>query len=397
MNILMLAPEPYFQPRGTPISVYFRLKALSALGHRVTLVTYPLGEDRSFPGVRIVRVPRLPGMKAVKIGPSFLKLPLDLLLAVRAGRELLGSRYDLIFSHEEAGLVGVILAKLWRLPHLYDMHSSLPQQLTNFDFSRSSILRGLFVLMEDSVLKRSKAVIVICRDLDRLVRSRGFGDKSVFLENFLDFGPARVNAGEADRIRKALAPGGEKIVLYAGNFQPYQGVSLLLDGMSRVKGKAVLVLVGVTPSDEEGLSRRCASLGLDGRVRFVERVAPDAVPAYLAAADVLVSPRLSGTNTPLKIYSFLKSGKPLVATNLWTHTQVVDDKLAVLVEPDPESMSKGLSFALFDRAAQKKARAAKAKADREYTDPAYLGKINEAVDLALGRRRNRPEKERGTG
>jgi hypothetical protein len=33
MNILMLAPEPYFQPRGTPISVFFRLKALSAMGH----------------------------------------------------------------------------------------------------------------------------------------------------------------------------------------------------------------------------------------------------------------------------------------------------------------------------------------------------------------------------
>jgi len=108
------------------------------------------------------------------------------------------------------------------------------------------------------------------------------------------------------------------------------------------------------------------------------------VPLYIAAADVLVSPRLSGTNTPLKIYSFLRSGKPLVATRLWTHTQVLDDSIAVLVEPNAESLAAGLSFALFDKSAQKKALAAKAKADREYTYPAYLEKIGEALAMAAG-------------
>lgn len=382
MNILMLAPEPFFQPRGTPISIYFRLKALSELGHCVTLITYPLGEDRSFPGLRIARIPRPPWVKAIKIGPSLTKLPLDLLMLMKAIRELLGRRYDLIFSHEEAGLLGAALGRVWRIPHLYDMHSSLPQQLTNFDFSRSPILRGLFVLMEDFVLKRSASVIVICRDLERLVQSKAFGGKAVFLENFLDFEPERTDSGETDRIRKELAPGGEKIVLYAGNFQPYQGVSLLLEGMSRVKGRAVLALVGVTPADEEGLLRQSEALGLASRVSFVSRVAPDAVPRYIAAADVLVSPRLSGTNTPLKIYGFLKSGKPLVATNLWTHTQVMDDRIAVLVEPTAESMAEGLSFALFDPAARKRAEAAKAKADREYTPAAYLAKIGEALAKA---------------
>jgi hypothetical protein len=81
----------------------------------------------------------------------------------------------------------------------------------------------------------------------------------------------------------------------------------------------------------------------------------------------------------------LKSGKPLVATRLWTHTQVVDDSIAVLVEPDAESMAAGLSYALFNRAALRKARAAKAKADREYTYPAYLERIGEALALAAGR------------
>ena len=56
----------------------------------------------------------------------------------------------------------------------------------------------------------------------------------------------------------------------------------------------------------------------------------------MQAADLLVSPRIRGTNTPLKIYSYLRSGKPIVATNLLTHTQVLTPEIAVLVEPTPE-------------------------------------------------------------
>jgi hypothetical protein len=106
------------------------------------------------------------------------------------------------------------------------------------------------------------------------------------------------------------------------------------------------------------------------------------MPLFIGLADVLVSPRLSGTNTPLKIYSFLKSGKPLVATNLWTHTQVLSDRIAVLVEPDAECMAEGISFALFDERAQEKANFAKKKADRDYTYPRYRDKIRQILDKA---------------
>ena len=59
MKILMLAPEPFFQPRGTPISVYQRIRALSDLGHEVDLVTYHLGEDKVIENLKIVRIPNL--------------------------------------------------------------------------------------------------------------------------------------------------------------------------------------------------------------------------------------------------------------------------------------------------------------------------------------------------
>ena len=67
---------------------------------------------------------------------------------------------------------------------------------------------------------------------------------------------------------------------------------------------------------------------------------------YLRQADVLVSPRIRGVNTPMKLYSYLDSGVPVLATRLPTHTQVMDDSVAVLVDPVPEAVGTGL-VALF--------------------------------------------------
>ena len=56
----MLAPEPFFEPRGTPFSEYHRIKALVELGHSVDLVTYPIGRDVALPNLRIFRGLRPP-------------------------------------------------------------------------------------------------------------------------------------------------------------------------------------------------------------------------------------------------------------------------------------------------------------------------------------------------
>src|SRR5436190_13578852 len=84
MHILMIAPEPFFEPRGTPFSEYHRIRALLDLGHTVDLVTYPFGKDVSLPGLRIFRCARPPFVSRVKIGPSAAKLALDVTLAVAA-------------------------------------------------------------------------------------------------------------------------------------------------------------------------------------------------------------------------------------------------------------------------------------------------------------------------
>ena len=382
MNILMLAPEPFFEPRGTPISIHFRIQALGELGHRITLVTYPIGKDVPLKGLRIVRPPNLLGMKKVKIGPSLAKLPLDFLLLLRALLEISRHRYDLVFSHEEAAFLGIWLARIWGKPHVYDMHSSLPQQLENFDFTRSPLLVSLFRRMERFVLRNSSSIIVICRDLMETVSDMGYGDKALLVENFLDFPAREYRAEDVSAKRRELAPGGEKIVLYTGNFGPYQGISLLLRAAQKVDPGAVFVLVGGSGASLLEMKALAAELGIASKIRFVDRVPPSEISLYVALADVLVSPRTSGTNTPLKIYSCLKSGKPLVATRLWTHTQVLSESQAVLADPNADDFARAIDFALNRPEAQARAQAAKEWAEKEYAPSRYLEKISRVLSLA---------------
>jgi glycosyltransferase involved in cell wall biosynthesis len=382
MNILMLAPEPFFEPRGTPISVYFRILALGELGHRVTLVTYPIGKDVAIKGLKIVRPPNLLGMRRIKIGPSLAKLPLDFLLLLQATLEIIGNRYDLVFSHEEAAFLGVWIARIWRKPHVYDMHSSLPQQLENFEFTRSPLLVRLFRRMEHFVLRNSHSVIVICRELMDTVAGLGYGQKAVQVENFLDF-PAEKPTAEAVALKKReYAPAGDKIVLYTGNFEPYQGIPLLLRAAQKVGPGVVFVLVGGTGRSLIEMKALAGDLGISDKVVFVDKAPPSKVPLFLELADVLVSPRISGTNTPLKVYSCLKSGKPLVATRLWTHTQVLSERHAVLSDPDAEGFARGIEFALHSDEARIRAQAAREWAEKEYAPSRYLEKISQVLALA---------------
>ena len=117
-----------------------------------------------------------------------------------------------------------------------------------------------------------------------------------------------------------------------------------------------------------------------------ERPASD-IPAFLLACDVLVSPRSRGTNTPLKIYQYLRSGKPIVATRLLTHTQVLDDAVSFLTPATPDGFGKGILDALSNPAKAREVGAqAKRLAETKYSYEAYLARTRQACAHLFGER-----------
>lgn len=383
----MLAPEPFFEPRGTPFSEYHRIKTLGSLGHQVDLVTYPFGRDVELPNLRIFRCARPPLLRRIRIGPSVAKAMLDVALAATAVRRAAAVRYDAVHSHEEAGLLGVWIARWRGIPHLYDMHSSLPQQLANFRRARTRLLRKLFERIESAMIGGSRVVITICPALQDAAVAAGAGDRAFLIENVMG-GDVGAGAGGTDggsdvRAEFGIGPD-QPLVLYTGTFEPYQGLDLLFEAAARVRAThpdARVLVAGGDAAQVTGAQRRTAAAAA---VVFAGRRPPEEIPRFVAACDILASPRVAGTNTPLKIYSYLRSGRPIVATDLRTHTQVLDHETAALAEPEPEAFAAAIRR-LIDRPGERArlARAAQALADARYSPDAYVARTAEAYELLL--------------
>ena len=393
MKLLVVAPHPFFTPRGTPFSVYYRTLVVAEQGMTIDLLTYHPGKDVDIPGVRIVRIPRIAWLEPVPIGPSWRKLGLDLLMIPWTIGMLLRHRYRVVHAHEEAVFWCRFLKPIFRFRLIYDMHSSLPQQLENFRFTKSRLLIRIFKVLEDSCLRAADAVVTICPDLrDYALESGVAAEKHLLIENSIfddvclkEVPRATHAAGSVESAAQVDFAPSSPVVLYAGTFEAYQGIDILIRAFAKVHGRRpdVRLLVAGGADEQIRVMRALADeLGLGEACMFTGPVSKAEALHFTRSAQVLVSPRVHGTNTPLKIYEQLASGKPLVATRIWSHTQVLDDSVCFLVKPDPESMAEGLVQALDEPGeAARRARNAVALYERDYARPIYVGKIRRLLGL----------------
>lgn len=345
MKVLMLCPQPFFEPRGTPISTYQRLKGLSALGHSVDVLTYHVGEDIEITNVVIHRIPNVPFIKSVKVGPSLAKIPLDILLFIKAFIMLLRGKYEVIHTHEEAAFLALPLAYLFNVRHVYDMHSSLPMQLANFDFANHRPFVKLFEVLERWTLNTCDTVITVSTDLEKHIEQVAPQARQVKIDNL----PIQMNGvGEqraVDNLRQELRLDGRLPIVFTGTFERYQGLDLLVKSAEIVKKhqpEVVFVMVGGKGEQIRALRAKVQMYGLQDDFIFVGTVPLDEAFTYLEVAEILVSPRIEGRSIPLKIYSYLYSGKPTVATNLEMHKQILNENVAILTDPTPVAFADGL-------------------------------------------------------
>ncbi|MCL4460045.1 MAG: glycosyltransferase family 4 protein [Chloroflexi bacterium] len=390
MNILMIAPEPFFQPRGTPFSIYSRLRALSALGHKIDLVTYHIGQNIQIEGVQIHRAYPIPFIHRVKPGPSYKKALLDIPLFIKALALLSRKRYDYIHAHEEAIFFGAIAAKLFNTPYLYDMHSDLAEQLLNFDFTTNRFILSLVKTVQGWVIKDADVVITISRDLEDRVNLLYRSKRAVLIENIAVELNGPAGQEEMWRLREEFRLEDRAIVLYTGTFEPYQGLDLLIRSLPLVAERhpeVIYLLVGGEPAQIEALAQLAEHVGQGERVIFAGSRPVSEMAAFMELAHILVSPRSSGTNTPLKIYSYLQSGKPIIATNLPTHTQALNSSAALLVEPTEQALAEGIIRLLEDANLREElGRKGKTFNESRYNSQSFLIKVKEICDYLESKR-----------
>jgi glycosyltransferase involved in cell wall biosynthesis len=374
LRILFLAPQPFFEVRGTPLAVLSMVRALTGLGHRVDLLSYPQGEPVELPGLRHHRSLPLP-VGRVRPGPSLAKLLLDVPFLFEAGVRMALGRYDVVHAVEEAAHLAAPLARLLGLRLVADVDSSIPDQLRESGFASGGPLLWAAEALEGHALRHAAAVITVCASLTEAVRARAPRARVFQIEDPPLAAAAALDEAQAAALRTELGLGRDPVALYSGNFEPYQGVELLVDAAARVP-EAQFVFMGGEPHELEVLRQRKAG---GARCVFAGKRPPSTLPGFLALADVLVSPRCKGANTPFKLYTYLASGKPLVATRLPTHTQLLDESCALLVEASSEGLAAGIRQVLADpEAARARAERGRALIERDYSLQRYEEKVKAA-------------------
>lgn len=385
MKVLLLAPQPFYSERGTPISEENLVRVMSSRGWDIDLLTYAEGEDVELPGLTIHRIPAIPGIRHVPPGFSGRKVVSDAVLAVEAVRQARKGGYDLVHGLEEAVFIAVAIHKLFGIPYVYDMDSILSEQLID----RFPVLRHVgsgLRYCEEVAVSGSLGVVAVCESLAGFARAFSPVPLVARLEDRTQLGPART---AAESLRSITGPD-RTIALYVGNLERYQGIDLLLEGFvlaALCSPDLALVVIGGSEEDIEKYRNRVDDLSPGCPVHFLGPRPVEHLRDYLEQADILVSPRICGTNTPMKIYSFLDAGVPVAATRLDTHLQVLDDEIACLFEPTRAA----LASALVDLAAdpdrrRSLARRAALRVSRLYSLSAYEAKANqflEAVEVRL--------------
>jgi glycosyltransferase involved in cell wall biosynthesis len=383
-HVLLVSPQPFYQDRGTPIAVRHVIMALAQEGWNVDLLTYPLGESVDLPRARVFRFGRWLGLRSIPIGLSLRKLLLDALMLGAIWRRTREQRYACIHAVEESIYPALFVAWIRRLPVIYDMHSSLAEQLS-LTWARFFVPTRFAAWCERLACDKSASVVCSIGLARKILenRSTAVAREWRFPD---DWRPPIAPRRAALDAELDLAPEA-RIVMYAGNFEPYQGIDLLLACIPEVVSQcpeAAFVLIGANPASLGDIGARYAELMRAGKLRVLARRSRAETLDFLRMAEIAVSPKISGANLPLKLFDYLAAGLPVVATRVEAHLPM-DGKGLIYTDPTPSGLAEGIARMLTDRVLAETHRAsARSAAAAELTWPQFQSQVADLYRDAVG-------------
>jgi len=233
--------------------------------------------------------------------------------------------FDVLYTREQ--FAGIFFRKV-----VYELHY-LPKKISLYHKINWHKAKGLIVLTR---FIKDQLVLWGIKENKILVE----GD-AVSLEEF----SLVISKEEA---RKSLAlPPDKKIILYTGSFftHSWKGVDVLLKSASHLSNEYLFVFVGGNEKEIEQVKKEYGQNNL----LFVGQKLHKEIPYYLRAADVLVLPNKKGDDhsekftSPLKLFEYMAAGRPIVASDLPSIKEILNDKNAIFFEPNnPELLALGI-------------------------------------------------------
>ena len=384
-RVLLISPQPFFQWRGSPLRVRFNAQALAELGYDVDLLVMPVGADKPLPGVTLHRAPNFIRAKDLPIGPSLSRALLDLSLYFKASALARRRHYHLIHGIEDAGPIAALLARRHHAKMIFEKHSDPASYkkgfLRNLVMAAYRRVERFSILRADAVIGTGPALVEQARAI-----APGKPVHHIFdiPSSLVEPNPAR--AAQA-RARLALPPGAV-LALYVGSFAVYQGIDLLFQSIPpalRANPLLHFAIIGGSPAQVAARRASLAAAGCADRVLFLGHIDPDDLPHTLAAADLLLSPRIAGGNTPLKLLDYLQAARPIVACDNPANRLILDDSTARLVPPTPDGFAAGIAALAADAPLRARLGAAGHQLHLStYNYPQYRRRLADAYRQLLG-------------
>lgn len=309
----MVAPTPFPGNRGTPSRILDMSQGLARLGHEVHVVSYHLKTQTPTDGIAIHRIPNIPTYKRMGPGPSFQKLLLlDPLLALEVLKISKKIDFDIIHGHSYEGFLAALgTARIRKKKLIYDAHSTLAGELPSYGFVN---IKSVVTYLDARVPRWSDYVIAVSDTLKEFLIGQGVRPEKISviptgvnIEQFEGHDPNWVRT-------HYKVPRDARIVMYTGSLANFQGVDYLIEAMKIVFSNykdVVLFLVG--NSNEQKYREMCSEGGIADKVIITGERPFEEIPLFLAAADVLVSPRTECPGIPQKLSNYMAAGKAIVS------------------------------------------------------------------------------------
>lgn len=349
-KVLFISPQPFFEWRGSPIRVKFNLLALEQSGYQVDLLTLPIGADEPSVKSRIIRAWNPFRAKSISIGPSPLKIWFDLILLIQGIGLVLRNRYDILHGTEEAGFLCYLLSFICRAQCVYEKHSDSASYQAS---GMKKLLLGAYTMVEKLTIKRVD--LVICTGPGLEEQARGFSSRQTIAcipdipSSTVETSAEQVQQRRGSLLRQppfdSIDHDNVVLTTYVGSFAKYQGVDIIFQAIPMVvnqNSKIRFIIIGGDEGEIQAYQSRLDEAGAGESVLFLGKIAPDELPSYLSASDILLAPRQSGINSPLKILDYFKAGGAIVATNTIANQRLLNSENAELCEFDAVSFSQSI-------------------------------------------------------
>ncbi len=209
---------------------------------------------------------------------------------------------------------------------------------------------GSYNFFARQALKKSKIIVSISQGLKDFYISKGVSESKIIVSrDGVDLEDFNITQTKTEAKEILNLPQDKKIVLYAGRLDGWKGVETFFEASKKFSEDTIAVVVGGDRNQITEFSKKYPHILFVGYKPYKE------LPMYQRSADVLVIPNTGKSEvskvytSPLKLFSYMASGRPIVASDLPSIREVLNTSNSILVSPDsPEAIIKGVNKALED-------------------------------------------------